>query len=154
MSWLDKVKGFTAIELLAVMAIVSLLVALTLPGFNQALDYIKLRKDAVELSREIRLVRQRAIATQTSNQIRFYPYYHYYRTYQPTVNHRLDDGIKFLYVSFPPDAQGWVLCRFNPLGVPAAGGTVALQNGKGQKLYVIVSPVTGRVRISSTPPAS
>lgn len=117
------------------------------------LDYIQLKKDAAELCREIRLVRQRAIATQVAHQIRFYPDQHFYRIYQPIIrDKKLGRGVRFVYVSFPRDVRGWIMCQFNPLGVPTAGGTVALQNSRGQRMYVIVNPVVGRVRVSSHPP--
>lgn len=141
------------LELMAVMGILCVLVALAVPRFNGVLDYIQLKKDAVQICREIRLARQRAIATGSSNQVRFYPDHNFYRLYQPVLQDRkLGRGIRFSYVSFPRDTRGWVMCQFSPLGVPTAGGTVALENRRGQRLYVIVNPVAGRVRISRQPP--
>jgi hypothetical protein len=41
---------------------------------------------------------------------------------------------------------------FYPNGVPSMGGTITLKNKRGKVLYVIMTPVTARVRISPTPP--
>jgi predicted transcriptional regulator len=41
---------------------------------------------------------------------------------------------------------------FYPNGVPSMGGTVTLKNKRGKILYVIMTPVTARVRIGPNPP--
>ena len=41
--------------------------------------------------------------------------------------------------------------QFNSLGRPSSGGTVILKAGNAHR-YIIVTPVTGRVRISRIPP--
>ena len=147
-------KGFTLLELLVVLTLLGILALAAVPRFNAAADYIELRKDAGEIARQLRLARHRAIATMQANQVRFYPDLQRYRVYQPVQKtYSLSSGVRFVYVSFPKDARGWIICQFSPLGVPTAGGTAALENRRGQRLYVVVNPVTGRVRISPTPPA-
>jgi hypothetical protein len=42
--------------------------------------------------------------------------------------------------------------NFNPNGSPSMGGTVTLKNKRGKELYVIMTPVTARVRVSPDPP--
>jgi len=43
---------------------------------------------------------------------------------------------------------------FNEKGVPSMGGTVTLSDKRGNFLYVKVLPVTARVRVDTSPPAS
>ncbi|MGI6487884.1 MAG: prepilin-type N-terminal cleavage/methylation domain-containing protein [Syntrophomonadaceae bacterium] len=146
-------RGFTLIELLAVLAILSIITAIVLPQVNTVLNYLQLRKDAVEIAREIRVARHQAIALGRGVKVRFYPHHGYYRVYEPEARKcNLGSGISYEYVSFPPDVRQWVFCEFDSLGTPTAGGTVALRNAQGQRLYVIVNPVVGRVRVSSNPP--
>ncbi len=141
------------LEILVVMALLGILALTAVPRFNAVYDYIELRKDAAEIARQLRLARHRAVATMQANQVRFYPDLQRYRVYQPTERtYYLSSGVKYVYVSFPKDSRGWIICQFSPLGVPTAGGTVALENRRGQRLYVVVNPVVGRVRVSSTPP--
>ena len=58
-------------------------------------------------------------------------------------------NIKLHYTNFDHNQVG-----FNKRGVPSMGGTVTLKTKNGKTLYVIMTPVTARTRISDTPPAN
>jgi len=63
----------------------------------------------------------------------------------------LPAGISFAANNFPLESNRPTL-YFRYTGAPNQGGHVALKDEKGNWLYVIVTPVTGRVRIGSEPP--
>lgn len=58
----------------------------------------------------------------------------------------MPEGVKLYTTNFPSNEL-----RFSPQGTPLCGGTVTLRTQTKLK-YVIVAPVTGRVRLSDTPP--
>ncbi|NLB53619.1 MAG: hypothetical protein GX808_11900, partial [Syntrophomonadaceae bacterium] len=43
-------------------------------------------------------------------------------------------------------------CTFSAAGVPSSGGTVTLTNKYNKRLYIILNPVAGRVRVDENPP--
>jgi len=156
--------GYTLVELLAVLAILGLMTALAWPRFQTAADNLALRQDAAILERELRLARQNAITMNkecdvvfkasvtglksTSYQIR-------QGSNLRTVN--LHRGVETVGTTFPRDPVNPYdarrsACRFLPLGTPTQGGTVQLRNNNGLSLYIAVTPVTARVRITETDP--
>lgn len=146
-------SGFTLIELLAVLAIVALFAALLLPRVNIYTRW-KLEAAARNLMSDLRLLRQEAITSGESCKIKFYINTQRYQLLlaenkQLLVN--LPEGVYFEgSTTFPgnPPAAG-----FNNLGHPnRGGGTVILKSEKGDKLYIIVLPATGRVRVSKESP--
>jgi prepilin-type N-terminal cleavage/methylation domain-containing protein len=144
-------KGFTLLELLAALAIVSLCAAVLWPNI-QVHDRLKLETAARGLADDLRLIRQAAITGGEFCRIEFYRYSHYYELRLPGEkrNVYLPEGVDFGSVpSFKGDPPN---VHFNTLGHPSGGGTVTLKTKKGDRLYVIVTPVTGRVRISKEPP--
>ncbi|MDH7497879.1 MAG: hypothetical protein QHH05_05480 [Syntrophomonadaceae bacterium] len=142
-------------ELLCALVLLGMVALLVVPTTRAAAAHLQLVREADELCRVLRLAQARAMATEQANQVRFYPDSNRYRTYQPhVVDHQLAAGVRIDYVSFPRDSRGWIMCQFSPLGVPAAGGTVALSNQRGERIYVITTPVVGRVRVSPRPPAA
>jgi len=60
----------------------------------------------------------------------------------------LPPGVGLLWTNFPYDQLG-----FNTEGMPVPrGGTLALCDRNGRYLYVVVTSVTGRVRVAAVPP--
>ncbi len=66
--------AFSLIELLAVIAIIAMLLAFTLPAFNSTLQGIQLTQGAQMLSEQIHLARQTALTKNRSIEVRFYRY--------------------------------------------------------------------------------
>ncbi|MGQ9531238.1 MAG: GspH/FimT family protein [Desulfotomaculales bacterium] len=60
----------------------------------------------------------------------------------------LPPGVGLVWTNFPYDQLG-----FNNEGMPVPrGGTLALCDRNGRYLYVVVTSVTGRVRVATVPP--
>ncbi len=148
--------GFTLVELLAVMAIISLFAGLLLPRLDISARW-KLEAAAHNLRSDLRLLRQEAITSGEECLVKFLIKTERYQLLLPENRQlfiNLPEGIYFegltTFGGNPPVAA------FNNLGHPcrSGGGTVVLKSEKGDKLYVIVLPVTGRVRVSRNPPAN
>jgi prepilin-type N-terminal cleavage/methylation domain-containing protein len=146
-----KRKGFTLIELLAVLAVTALLAAVIWPRVA-VFSRWKLETAASSLASDLRLARQEAITTGKVCKTVFFVYTNRYQLRLPGEVRwiALPEGIYFegstTFQGSPP------YVHFNMLGRPSGGGTVILKSHKGDKLYVIVTPVTGRVRVSRMPP--
>ena len=148
--------AFTAIELLCVLAILGLLAALAVPALAHWAAAGTLETAAHRLAQDMRRVQQAAITSGLTSEIVFYKYgtdFDYrIRDYASgkKIDVKLPPGITFRSINFP--GEGIYTLKFYRSGAPNQGGSVGLKNEKGESLYVIVTPATGRVRISSEPP--
>ncbi len=149
----NRNKGFTLIELMVVVVIISLLLGLSLNGLNNLIQWSKLNTAAALLSSELKNTQSMAFYEGICYKIEFYATFDRYRVYKVTE----------LYKELYKDIQLEDIDLFNtnftdnnlyfyPSGVPGQGGTITLKNKRGKILYVIMTPVTARVRISPDPP--
>ena len=144
-------RGFTLIELLAVLAIIALFAAVLWPRVPVH-GRRKLETAARNLAGDLRLTRQAAITSGEFCRIEFFNYAQSYELRLPGKKHEvyLPEGIYF--GGFPTFQGDPPYVHFNMLGHPSGGGTVILKSREGDKLYVIVTPVTGRIKVSQEPP--
>jgi len=149
----NRNKGFTLIELMVVIGIISLLLGLSINGINSLLQWSKLNRAAALLSSELKNTQSMAFYEGICYKIEFWESLDRYRVYKQKEGYyevykdiQLED-IDLFNTNFTNDRV-----RFNPNGVPSMGGTVTLKNSRGKILYVIMTPVTARVRISTEPP--
>ena len=142
-------KGYTLIELMVVIGIISLLLGLGINGLDYLLQWSKLNRAAALLSSELKNTQSRAFYEGVYYKLQLLPSLDKYRIYKQTE--LIDDIILKdidLFNSNFTDNKVY----FYPNGVPNMGGTVTLKNKRGKILYVIMTPVTARVRVSTTPP--
>ncbi|MHC2994423.1 MAG: prepilin-type N-terminal cleavage/methylation domain-containing protein [Candidatus Atribacteria bacterium] len=142
-------KGFTLIELMVIVTIISLLLGLGINGISSLIQWNKLNTVAALLSSELKSAQSRAFYEGVYYKLQFWPSLDRYRIYKQTELYKEIqlDGIDLFNTNFTDDNL-----YFYPNGVPGQGGTVTLKNKKGKILYVIMTPVTARVRISPDPP--
>ena len=142
-------KGYTLIELMVVIGIISLLLGLSINGINNLIQWSKLNTAATLLSSELKNTQSRAFYEGVYYKLQFWPTLDRFRIYKQTELYKdiqLED-INLFNTNFTDDNL-----YFYPNGVPGQGGTVTLKNKKGKVLYIIMTPVTARVRISPDPP--
>ncbi len=156
-SWLPLgQRGYTLLEILLVLAIISVLMAVSIPRFGYMMERQELATEARQLANHFRLAQQKAVTTGQNCRLHFYLYGDRYRTDFPSgrENFYLPQGIDYAWVNFPQyDGRFGVReLYFLPSGAPNRGGTVGLRNREGDRIYIIVTPATGRVRISHEPP--
>ncbi len=146
-------SGLTLIELICVLAILSLVFLVgVMPGIHRGGKH-RLETAAWHLVSEMRLARQSAISTGITSQIQFRRFNDDYKVFSPEKNYtvKLPEGIDYGYINFPVVA-GFNLLEFKNTGAPNRGGTVGLKNKQDDRLYIIVTPATGRIRVDSTLP--
>ncbi len=142
--------GYTLIELLAVLALFSLIATLAVPRFMSQ-NHWQLEAASRQMAADFRLLRQSAINYGEPCRVDFLVYINRYDL-------RLPDGRQRIYLPRAVEFKGNTTfsgsppkLQFNNMGRPSSGGTVILKAGDARR-YIIVTPVTGRVRISRTAP--
>lgn len=145
-------RGTTLLELLVVITILGILTSIVLPAYRGITMWSK-RTAARELAVRIREVRHVAITSGLNCTITFYDYSKQYRVDLPGERLwiQLPEGVSIVANNFPLVSNRPTL-YFRYTGAPNRGGHVVLRDTQGTFLYVIVTPVTGRVRVDSKPP--
>ena len=146
----NRTKGYTLIELMVVIVVISLLLGLSLNGLYNLIQWSKLNRAAAILSSELKNTQSRAFYEGVYYKIDFWAPLDRYRIYRKTELYKdiqLEEDIDLFNTNFTNSKV-----YFYPNGVPSMGGTVTLKNKRGKILYVIMTPVTARVRISTEPP--
>ena len=145
----NRTKGYTLIELMVVIGIISLLLGLGINGLYNLMQWNKLNTAAGLLSSELKNTQSRAFYEGVYYKLQFWPTLDRYRIYKQTELYKEIklDGIDLFNTNFTDNNL-----YFYPNGVPGQGGTITLKNRRGKVLYVIMTPVTARVRVSPEPP--
>jgi len=146
----NRNKGYTLIELMVVVVIISLLLGLSINELYNLIQWSKLNRAAAILSSELKNTQSRAFYEGVYYKIDFWAPLDRYRIYRKTELYKdiqLEEDIDLFNTNFTNSKV-----YFYPNGVPSMGGTVTLKNKRGKILYVIMTPVTARVRISTEPP--
>ena len=145
----NRTKGYTLIELMVVVGIISLLLGLGINGLDYLIQLNKLNTAAALLSSELKNIQSRAFYEGAYYKLQFWPTLDRYRVYRQTelINDIILKDINLFNTNFTDNNL-----YFYPNGVPSMGGTVTLKNKRGKVLYVIMTPVTARVRVSPEPP--
>ncbi len=142
-------KGYTLIELMVVVSIIALLLGLGISGMDNLIQWNKLNTTAGILSAGLKETQSMAFYQGVYYKIQFWPTLDRYRIYRQTelIQDIILEGIDLFSTNFT-DHQVY----FYPNGTPSMGGTVTLKNKRGKALYIIMTPVTARVRVSTEPP--
>ena len=156
--------GFTLIELMVVIGILTIMLAIGIPMFLRELPNYRLREAARQVAQDMNLAKMRAIATNRN----FGIYFNYsgatvqgtqsqrYTLFQDsgTVAGQLDanDHVERFNWSLPLTItlQGTTFANDTVIFRPrsnANGGTITLRNQNGKTTTVDVLPNTGRVKI-------
>jgi len=145
-------RGFTLVELLIVLALMSVLLTMAVPTFNRVYENIKLNADAQQMASVLRLARQEAVYSGQAKIVVFYTQSTKYK-FIGKSSYWFNSGVNYAgSTTFTTRYANKPACIFNPSGAPSGGGTVTIENSSNVKRYIIVNPVAGRVRVSEEPP--
>ncbi|MCG2712516.1 MAG: hypothetical protein L6416_09375 [Candidatus Omnitrophica bacterium] len=146
---MKKIEFFTSIELVVVMAIISLLLGLSTVYFFNFKSASALKLSAYEVAAVLNQARSLAITNQDTYSVVFDLSNNKYEIQDPSSvrvdeEHRLGEGIVFDSVSF----IGSNVETYSSTGT-AKDGIVRLKDNKSQFYTVDVDPVTGRIKVSN-----
>lgn len=149
--------GFTLIELICVIALLGLIALIAAPAVANINSNRNLELAARGMAIDMRKTQQKAITVGWAQLIEMRESVNDYRIKDGKTGARervrLPEGVKYSSINFPIVA-GYPTLSFNRNGAPNSGGTVALTDTRGRVIYIIVTPATGRVRVSDEPPSS
>ncbi len=146
---IKRSNGFTLIELLVVIGIISILLVLSFKGLLNMKQNMDLNRVAHQLEATLKNCQSKAMYTGSYYKIEFHQNLNRYRIFKDfEIDRTIQlENIIIHDVNFTDNRVG-----FNKKGTPTMGGTVTLKTKNGKKLYVIMTPVTARTRISDKPP--
>jgi len=146
---IKRSNGFTLIELLVVIGIISILLVVSFKGLLNMKQSMDLNRVAHQLEATLKNCQSKAMYTGSYYKIKFQPSINRYQVYRDFVLVKTVqlENINLHYTNFTYYQVG-----FTRKGTPSMGGTVTLKTKNGKTLYVIMTPVTARTRISTTPP--
>ncbi|HHV80603.1 MAG: prepilin-type N-terminal cleavage/methylation domain-containing protein [Dictyoglomi bacterium] len=153
--------GFSLIELLVVVSLLGVLIPTGTNSFIGLIEYNHLCTAALTLAKNIRMCQyismEEGITTRILLDIKENKY-HLVKVEKVPVLYKtflLEGGVSLSWTNFKK-----YKIEFDPVGcpdmsdvgTPDRGGTIALKSKSNKFLYVIITPVTGYVRISEEPP--
>ena len=150
-----KDKGYTLVELVCVVALLGLIALIAVPAVASVGSSRTLEIAARGLAMELRRAQQKAITTGSTQSIDLRIFSNDYRVRDLVSGEaytvKLAEGITYRSVNFPVES-GHPRVSFYRSGAPSRGGTIVLNGPRDKVSYIIVTPATGRVRVSDQPP--
>lgn len=151
-------KGFTLIELIAVLTIMGIIAGLTVPSLMNMTDKWMLRSTANMIANDIRLVQSMSIQECTEYQFELLTSRFTYQlklaefTKLPFKTVKLDPRItKLKSTLYDPGLKGIYkddrLLIFSYLGSPNQAGTIELESKSGNRIKITIVVNTGRVQV-------
>lgn len=144
-------SGFTLTELIVILALFSFLFSFSLPSLANLRNTLIGRTIVQKISSQMRIAKIEALNQGKTTKIVFditQNKYIYTNSSGKSTHHSMPDEAIFYRTNFPLNTL-----RFYSTGTPSSGGTITLRIGNNLK-YIIITPVTGRVRISDKPPSN
>ncbi|GEM_PF-454701 len=149
--YISQKRGTSLLEVMLVIVLLGILTSIVYPKMGGNREYYMLESTARNLAVHMRRAQSHAITASQRTQVAFFTNFYYVELSGEREWITIPEKINIVYNNFPEQFNIRTL-SFNNLGAPNKGGRIAFENEKGDRLYVIVTPVTGRVRIGSEAP--
>lgn len=159
-------RGVTLIEIVVVLAIITIVGSFLLPQAGEWLAHFRLQQSARQIASDLRFAQAKALATGNYTTVAFnlaggsYTIFDdgqdpdFVRTGNETEYKKafIEQGIEFLDSTLPTNTVGEYYISFDPHGFPRrdgfAAGTITLKSPRtGEELKVVIASA-GRIKIS------
>jgi general secretion pathway protein H len=146
-----KNRGFTLLELMLVLVILTVASGIVVARFFRGTDQINLKASAREMSASLRYSRNQAVAERRAYAVVVAKTGYAVYTSEPAGNGGFK-AVQVLKRNFPEGifmdtaTEGEVRINFFPLG-DSTGGQIRLVSRNGTKVYVRVEQFTGKAKI-------
>lgn len=141
-----KNKGFSLIELIIVIAIIGIMAAIAAPNFTRYRDNANLREAARDVSSDIQLYKQRAMAENVNYLITFSGKTYDVKKGATTVASKTIGANNAAIVISSPYPGGKI--EFETRGTLKPSGTLKLKHSTRNSEATITTSLTGRVRVT------
>lgn len=140
-------KGFSLIELLLVLAIISAIVALVAPRLSGTLDSLQLKRVSRDMAASLRTTRSQAISKGQDMKwlLNLEQHYYQYGSTQKVVPYSEELDVTLTTASKEQISDSLASIRFFPDG-SATGGEILLSQDK-QHYSIQIDWLTGRIKI-------
>ena len=151
-----KRRGFTLLELMLVLSLLSILTALTVPKLIRFHSRWVLRSTAHMIANDIRLIQKKSIdeCTYYNFELETEKFYYYLKNSDPskpqTKKVVIDPRITTITSTLKKYYAGENYCvlQFTPLGSPNQAGTISLYTTYGDNINITIDVATGRVKVN------
>jgi prepilin-type N-terminal cleavage/methylation domain-containing protein len=145
-------RGFTLTELIVVLALLTVLSAISIPPFVQWISNAKYRASARNIMSILRETKSKAITSNLEHRVEFESNNRRYRVQRGNRSSNSNDWGTVIYdwTIFPSGVNmnaNVATIHLNPNGT-ASGGTIAIQNAISKTMFEVRIASTGRIRIS------
>lgn len=143
-------KGYTVIEMILVITIIGILATVSLPIYKKSLAHYRHSSALRMIAADIRLIQQQSITKNQSYGLVFNNIDYSLVRGENLESRELPEGNHIIGTDFEDNSLS-----FNPSGEPSkGGGTIIIGDASGNKSSVVVTPATGKVKISDKPSES
>ena len=137
-------RGFTLVELIVVLFIMTLVAGLALPAVGRGVDTLQLRADVAAFSAFLRYARQQAITKREAQEVRVDPDARLLTlAVAGAEKERLSRRLSPRIAITAPTTTGWSI-TFSPQGL-SSGASFQLAGPSGRAYQISVHPLTGHV---------
>lgn len=143
----NRLSGFTLIEMVVVIAIISIILTITFPQFHQMYAHYELNGQASTMVSDLRALRQKAIVEEHDTSFQLDP-----NTQPVRYLLYMDIGSTAKITNLPlgfrldPGNFGTNRVYFHPNGTSSRAGKFTIQNDSGQ-LDIFIDIATGNIRV-------
>ena len=146
---MDRIRGYTLIELVIVLALFSILITISVPNFGLLRAY-KETQELKEFKRDILFARNQAIVVGEPHKILIdydLNYYSIVKNGETIKSHYFSSGVKVVKKIFHIEESSINDIDFNRTGRPSNAGTIFLKNSKSEYYRITISPASGNVNL-------